>query len=70
MQEINDLFKIAYPKNIPVLFGGSGTAVMESAISSVIDNQRASKLINGAYGYRRKQKKKYSIYQSLVYIQL
>jgi 2-aminoethylphosphonate aminotransferase len=67
MAEIrNDLLKIinADKKNYTtVLFGGSGTAVMESVIASVIDEEKELLiLINGAYGDRmRKIAETYSI---------
>jgi len=60
MAEIrNDLLKIVNvdkKKYTTVLFGGSGTAVMESVISSVVKkNKTLLIIINGAYGDRMKK---------------
>ena len=57
MEEIRlDLLKIVYAdpnKYTSVLFGGSGTSVMESVLaSSVIDDKQLVILVNGAYGKR------------------
>jgi len=60
MSEVRDgLLEIikANPKNYDaILFGGSGTAVMEATICSVIPNDRSLLIIiNGAYGERMKE---------------
>jgi|TARA_B100000315_G_scaffold12161_1_gene11608 2-aminoethylphosphonate aminotransferase len=68
-----DLLKIINAKDdeyVTVLFGGSGTSVMESSISSVVDyNKSLLIIINGAYGKRMEDiAKSYSIdYISLEY---
>ena len=67
MAEIrNDLLKIINAdkkKYTTVLFGGFGTAVMESVIASVVDKEKTLLiLINGSYGVRmRKIAETYSI---------